>query len=91
LAYLSDYAAGKVFMTMCGQGMMRVGRQANTSQDPQRLLNVIIRPDMVEILVAGDPGRNQARAYMSNHLQGPPTSRRVVLPRRWKQLLARDR
>ena len=26
------------------------------SSDPQRLLNVIIKPEMVEILVAGDPG-----------------------------------
>jgi hypothetical protein len=53
------------------------------SSDPQRLLNVIIKPEMVEILVAGDPGRNQSRAYMSNHVQGPPTSRRVELPRNW--------
>ena len=41
---------------------------------------------MVEILVAGDPGRNQSRAYMSNHVQGPPTSRRVELPRNWARL-----
>jgi hypothetical protein len=37
--------------------------------------------------VAGDPGRNQSRAYMSNHLQGPTTSRRVEVPRRWDQLV----
>ena len=56
------------------------------STDPQRLVNVIIKPEMVEILVAGDPGRNQSRAYMSNHLQGPPTSRRVALPKNWDAL-----
>ena len=61
------------------------------SKDPQRLVNVIINPEMVEILVAGDPGRNQSRAYMSNHVQGPPTSRRVVLPKKWKQLIAGDK
>jgi hypothetical protein len=61
----------------------------SASTDPQRLVNVIIDPDMVEILVAGDPGRNQSRAYMSNHVQGPPTSRKVELPKKWKQLLAR--
>ena len=55
-----------------------------TSSDPQRLVNVIIKPEMVEILVAGDPGRNQSRGYMSNHIQGPPTSRRIVLPRGWR-------
>ncbi len=55
------------------------------SSDPQRLINVIIKPEMIGILVAGDPGRNQSRAYMGNHMQGPPTSRRVELPRDWAQ------
>ena len=52
------------------------------SNDPAREVHVIIRPDTVGLLVAGDPGRNQSRAYMSNHIQGPPTSRRVELPAR---------
>jgi len=60
------------------------------SSDPQRLLKVIIKPEMVEILVAGDPGRNQSRAYMSNHVQGPPTSRRVELPPDWQERLQRS-
>jgi len=51
--------------------------------DPERLLNVIIHPSMVEIIVAGDPGRNQSRAYMGNHIQGPPTSRKISLPATW--------
>ena len=59
------------------------------SADPQRLVNVLIKPEMVEILVAGDPGRNQSRAYMSNHVQGPPTSRKVALPKNWSALLAK--
>ena len=59
------------------------------SKDPQRLVNVLIKPEMVEILVAGDPGRNQSRAYMSNHVQGPPTSRKVALPKDWSDLLAK--
>lgn len=46
---------------------------------------------MVEILVAGDPGRNQSRAYMSNHIQGPPTSHRITLPKRWDALLKESR
>jgi hypothetical protein len=53
------------------------------SDDPERLLNVIIHPSMVEIIVAGDPGRNQSRAYMGNHIQGPPTSRKINLPSSW--------
>jgi len=53
------------------------------SDDPERLLNVIIHPSMVEIIVSGDPGRNQSRAYMGNHIQGPPTSRKISLPATW--------
>ena len=54
---------------------------------PLRRVNGIIKPEMVEILVAGGPGRNQSRAYMSSHLQGPTTSRRVALPHRWDALI----
>ncbi|MCC7484601.1 MAG: hypothetical protein IT529_06385 [Burkholderiales bacterium] len=61
------------------------------SADPERLLNIVIDPAMVEILVAGDPGRNQSRAYMSNHVQGPPTSRRIELPRDWEARLRRSK
>ena len=57
--------------------------QYHLSDDPERLLNVIIHPSMVEIIVAGDPGRNQSRAYMGNHIQGPPTSRKISLPASW--------
>ncbi|AOB32237.1 hypothetical protein AKI39_18210 [Bordetella sp. H567] len=61
------------------------------SDDPERLVNVIIDAAMVEIVVAGDAGRNQSRAYMSNHVQGPPTSRKVRLPKDWDRLLAQAR
>jgi len=57
------------------------------SDDPQRSVPMIIDPAMVDLLVAGDPGRNQSRAYMNNHMQGPPVSRRVTLPGRWKEML----
>jgi hypothetical protein len=61
------------------------------SDDPQRKLHIVIKPEMIEILVAGDPGRNQSRAYMGNHIQGPPTSRRVALPASWDEMLAARR
>ncbi|MBI3068297.1 MAG: hypothetical protein HYY79_05310, partial [Betaproteobacteria bacterium] len=61
------------------------------SSDPQRLVSVFIKPEMIGIVVAGDPGRNQSRGYMGNHAQGPRMSRRVVLPKRWKELLREAR
>jgi hypothetical protein len=59
------------------------------SDDPQRRVPLVVDPAMINIVVAGDPERNQSRAYMANHRQGPPTSRRVELPRAWDELRAR--
>jgi hypothetical protein len=43
---------------------------------------MIVHPDDIGIVVAGDPGRNQSRGYMSNHIQVPRTSRRIMPPAR---------
>ena len=53
------------------------------SDDPERLVPMVVRPDWISIMLAGNPGRNQSRAYVNNHLQGPPVSRQVTLPRSW--------
>lgn len=41
----------------------------------------LVRPDWTDIVVAGNPGRNQSRAYIGNHGQGIPVSKSVRLPR----------
>ena len=46
-------------------------------------------PDAFDIVVAGNPGRNQSRAYISNQIQGPPTTKVVRLPAAWDEILAR--
>ena len=43
-------------------------------------VRAFVRPDWTDIVVAGNPGRNQSRAYISNHGQGVPVSRKVELP-----------
>lgn len=58
------------------------------SDDPDRLVPLCLKPEWINIVLAGDPGRNQSRAYINNHEQGVPVSRRVVLPARWRELLA---
>jgi hypothetical protein len=67
------------------------GPEYAQSDDPERLVPVFLRADTINIVVAGDPGRNQSRAYVNNHEQGVPVSRRVALPARWGELLARSR
>lgn len=58
------------------------------SDDPERPIPVFQRPEWIGIVVAGDWGRNQSKGYVCNHVQGVPTSRRVVLPQNWEALLA---
>jgi hypothetical protein len=61
------------------------------SDDPGRLVPVFQRAEWIGIMVAGDWGRNQSKGYVSNHVQGPPVSRKVVLPKGWNALRERDR
>lgn len=49
-----------------------------TSSDPDRRVRILVSPESVAIVVAGNPGRNQSRAYIGNHVQGPPVTRQVV-------------
>lgn len=51
-------------------------RYANAEAEGQ-LVRGLVRPEWIDIVVAGNPGRNQSRAYIGNHGQGVPVSRRV--------------
>jgi hypothetical protein len=60
------------------------------SDDPARLVPVFRPHDALHeigIVVAGDPGRNQSKGYIQNHLQGPPVTKPVALPERWVELI----
>ncbi|MGE5523250.1 MAG: hypothetical protein ACM3SS_06015 [Rhodospirillaceae bacterium] len=81
----------------CGQTGFRIAEAVKQgllppvyqeSDDPDRLVPVFQRPEWIGIVVAGDWGRNQSKGYVSNHVQGPPVSRRVALPENWDALLA---
>ena len=41
-------------------------------------IRTILTEESLRIVVSGNPGRNQSRAYISNHAQGPPITRRVA-------------
>jgi hypothetical protein len=49
------------------------------STDPARLVPMLIDPDWTSIVVGGNPGRNQSRAYVGNLAAGPPVTRQIDL------------
>jgi hypothetical protein len=62
-------------------------KEYGESTDPERLVPVFLKPEWIEVVVSGDPGRNRSRGYVQNHEQGPPVSKRIELPADWKQRL----
>ncbi|MGH3758922.1 hypothetical protein [Actinophytocola sp.] len=56
----------------------RLPAEYAASSDPERLLPALLDPESVGIVVSGDPDRNQSKGFVQNHLQGPPTSRRIA-------------
>ncbi len=57
------------------------------SNSPERLVRVFFDPGYIGIVVSGDPGRNQSKGYIQNHIQGVPISKRISLPENWHQLI----
>jgi hypothetical protein len=57
------------------------------SKDPQRLVRPFPEPKSLQIVVSGDPARNQSRAFIENGFVGIPTSKKIVLPEDWQRRL----
>jgi hypothetical protein len=57
------------------------------SDDPERLVPVVWRPEDIMVAVSGDPLRTNAFSFAHNGILGFPTTKPVQLPRAWSQLL----
>jgi hypothetical protein len=56
------------------------------SDDPHRLVPLLLREEWTGIVVAGDSGRNQCKVYVNSADLGAPVSRKVELPAAWSTL-----
>jgi len=57
------------------------------SDDPERLLPIVQRPEDFMITVSGDPDRDNAFICAQNGFIGYPVSKKISLPARWCDLL----
>ena len=70
---------------------MKRGRAAaifGESDDPERLVPVVARPEDIMIAVSGDPLRTNAYVFAHNGILGFPTTKPVRLPAAWRTLIA---
>ena len=60
------------------------------SEEPDRLVPIVARPDDLMIAVSGDPLRTNACVFVSNGMHGYPTTKRIWLPRDWAERVRRS-
>jgi hypothetical protein len=71
--------------------MVRAGKAPavfGASDDPDRLVPIVCRPDDFMVAVSGDPLRTNAYTFAHNGMLGFPTTKPIRLPRAWSELLA---
>ncbi len=73
--------------------MSRLGkapRAYGASNDPQRLVPIVGKPDDFMIAVSGDPLRSNCYVMVHNGILGFPTTKEIVLPAQWQDKLAQS-
>jgi len=60
------------------------------SDDPNRMVPIVWKPEDLMIAVGGDPLRNNAYVFAHNGFLGFPTGKKIDLPQRWEALLAQS-
>jgi hypothetical protein len=61
----------------------KLPRDFAESDDPQRLVPIVLQPDDFMVLVSGDPLRTNAYTFAHNGYLGFPTARKIQLPANW--------
>ena len=65
----------------------KLPRDFAVSDDPQRMVPIVLDPDDFMVLVSGDPLRTNAYTFAQNGYLGFPTAKKIVLPADWTERL----
>jgi hypothetical protein len=63
----------------------RLPREFHESDDPNRLVPIVLDPDDFVVLVAGDPLRTNAYTFAQNGYLGFPVAKQIKLPPEWTE------
>ena len=66
----------------------RIPEVFHESDDPDRMVPIVWKPEDYMIAVSGDPLRNNAYVFAHNAFLGYPVGRKIALPGEWERLLA---
>jgi hypothetical protein len=64
----------------------RIPKMFHESDNPQRMVPIVWRPDDFQVVVTGDLGRNSIYVFAHNGVLGFPVAKEIRLPKNWKVL-----
>jgi hypothetical protein len=65
----------------------RLPKDFYASDDPNRMVPIVVDPDDFMVLVSGDPLRTNAYTFAQNGYLGFPTAKQIKLPKNWQERL----
>ncbi len=68
----------------------RIPQVFHESDDPDRMVPIVWKPEDFMIAVAGDPLRNNAYVFAHNAFLGYPVGKKIQLPKQWDTLLSTE-
>jgi hypothetical protein len=69
----------------------KLPRDFAESDDPDRMVPIVLDPDDFMVLVSGDPLRTNAYVFAHNGYLGFPTAKKIALPADWAERIAKPR
>ena len=69
----------------------RLPKDFHASDDPNRMVPIVLEPDDFIVLVSGDPLRTNAYAFAHNGYLGFPTAKKIELPKDWTERIRKIR
>lgn len=67
----------------------RLPKAFHESDDPNRLVPIVVKPEDFGVLVTGDPLRTNAYSFTHNGHLGFPVAKKIQLPKNWTERLAK--
>ncbi len=90
-AYTEKWADFPIVSLKHQVNLGRLPKAFHESDDPNRLVPIVLDPDDFMVLVSGDPLRTNAYTFAQNGYLGFPTAKKIVLPRDWSERIGKPR
>jgi hypothetical protein len=90
-AYTEKWADFPIVSLKHQVNLGRLPRAFAESDDPNRLVPIVLQPDDFMVLISGDPLRTNAYTFAHNGYLGFPTAKKINLPTNWAARVGADK